>query len=52
MPYALLSFIFILFSVIVAWFNRRWGVVCFSIALLLIALVFMHHISDHLKIYL
>ncbi|WP_172806838.1 DUF5993 family protein [Endozoicomonas arenosclerae] len=52
MPYALLSFIFILLAVIVAWFNRRWGVACFSISLALIALVFLHHITDHLQIYL
>ncbi|WP_410493853.1 DUF5993 family protein [Endozoicomonas sp. 8E] len=52
MPFALLSFIFILFAMIVAWFNRKWGIVCFSISLVLIALIFMHHISEHLEIYL
>ncbi|WP_422492129.1 DUF5993 family protein [Endozoicomonas sp. ALD068] len=52
MPYALLSFIFILFAMLVAWFNRRWGIVLFSISLVLIALIFMHHISEHLEIYL
>ncbi|WP_448218600.1 DUF5993 family protein [Endozoicomonas sp. 2B-B] len=52
MPYALLSFIFILFAMLVAWFNRRWGIVLFSISLVLIALIFMHHIAEHLEIYL
>ncbi len=52
MPYTLLSFIFILFALMVAWFNRKWGIVCFSISLVLIALVFIHHISEHLEIYL
>ncbi|WP_306669292.1 MULTISPECIES: DUF5993 family protein [Francisella] len=52
MPGILISFILLFLSVIFAWFNRRWGLIAFCIFLIVTSLVFLHHASDHLSIYL
>lgn len=52
MPGILITFILLLISVTTAWFNRRWGVITFSIFLIVASLVFLHHATDQLSIYL
>ncbi|WP_235261394.1 DUF5993 family protein [Candidatus Francisella endociliophora] len=52
MPGILISFVLLLISILTAWFNRRWGVITFSIFLIAANLVFLHHATDHLSIYL
>ncbi|WP_173647413.1 DUF5993 family protein [Francisella uliginis] len=52
MPGILISLILLLISVITAWFNRRGGVVIFTIFLIVASLVFLHHATEQLSIYL
>ncbi|KEI35510.1 DUF5993 family protein [Allofrancisella frigidaquae] len=52
MPGILISFIFLFTSAVIAWFNRRWGVIVFSIFLIVAGVTFLHHATDHLSIYL
>lgn len=52
MPGILITFILLLISILTAWFNRRWGVITFSIFLIVSSLVLIHHTTDHLSIYL
>lgn len=52
MPGILISFVLLLIAVTTAWFNRRWGVITFSIFLIVASLVLLHHASDQLSIYL
>ncbi|MEY8701521.1 DUF5993 family protein [Francisella philomiragia] len=52
MPGILISFILLFVSVTFAWFNRRLGIIAFCIFLIITSLVFLHHASDHLSIYL
>lgn len=52
MPGILISFIVLFITIIIAWFNRRAGVIAFSIFLVVASLVFLHHATDHLNIYL
>lgn len=52
MPSILISLTLLLISILTAWFNRRWGVITFSIFLVVSGLVLLHHTTDHLSIYL
>jgi hypothetical protein len=52
MPGILISFILLLISAITAWFNRRYAVIIFSIFLIIAGLVFLHHATSQLSIYL
>lgn len=52
MPDILISLILLLISVITAWFNRRGGVVIFTIFLIVATFVFLHHATEQLSIYL
>ncbi|WP_178948711.1 DUF5993 family protein [Francisella sp. Scap27] len=52
MPGILISFVLLMISVSTAWFNRRWGVITFSIFLIVASLVLLHHATDQLAIYL
>ncbi|OIN84935.1 putative membrane protein [Francisella sp. TX07-6608] len=52
MPGILISFTLLFISILIAWFNRRWGVITFSIFLIVAGLVFLHHATIHLSIYL
>ncbi|MBK2027261.1 hypothetical protein IB642_06720 [Allofrancisella guangzhouensis] len=52
MPAILISFIFLFVSVVIAWFNRRWGVIAFSIFIIIAGFTFLHHMTDHLPIHL
>lgn len=52
MPGILITFVLLLLSVIVVWFKRRLGMFVFIVFLIVFALVFLHHATDHLQIYL
>lgn len=52
MPGILISFTLLFISILIAWFNRRWGVITFSVFLVIAGLVFLHHATNHLSIYL
>ncbi|MED7789333.1 DUF5993 family protein [Francisella sp. 19X1-34] len=52
MPGIFISFILLLISTITAWFNRRYAVIIFSIFLIIASLVFLHHATSKLSIYL
>ncbi|AJI52895.1 putative membrane protein [Francisella philomiragia] len=52
MPGILISFILLFISVSFAWFSWRLGIIMFSIFLIVAGLVFLHHATDHLTIYL
>ncbi|WP_257786356.1 DUF5993 family protein [Francisella uliginis] len=52
MPGILISFFLLLISMITAFFNRRYGVIIFSIFLIIASLVFLHHATNQLSIYL
>ncbi|WP_162902393.1 DUF5993 family protein [Facilibium subflavum] len=50
MPGILLTFIVFFIAVISAWFNRRLGIIVFSLFLIVMAVVFLHHATDHLNL--
>ncbi|MEY8768573.1 DUF5993 family protein [Francisella philomiragia] len=52
MPGILISFILLFISVMSAWSSRRLGIITFCLFLIVTSLVFLHHASDHLSIYL
>ncbi|WP_198150411.1 MULTISPECIES: DUF5993 family protein [Francisella] len=52
MPGILISFTLLFVAVLTAWFNRCWGIITFSIFLVVAGLVFFHHATNHLSIYL
>ncbi len=52
MPGILISYIFLFLAVFLSWFSWRWGIIVFSIFLVVTSLVFLHHATDHLMIYL
>lgn len=52
MPGILISFVVLFIAIVIGWFNRRWGVISFSAFLVVASLVFLHHATDHLAIYL
>lgn len=51
MPLILISFIFYLITVLVAWFiNRKVGIFLFVVFLVLFIAVLIHHMTDQLPI--